>query len=155
MENYVRRVQIAYSTSFSGATVIDLKRRYLLRPLVLVDGRREGHVLSRHLRLRRPKWKLAYRYQGEIFCLGVDAGPGKHLSLKPSDWRKAFEKDFRLSVNTSDRSVGSVSGPGWTLQYRRELRLEIRREEHLIPFFVLVFLSLSEAGIEYPSGDPS
>lgn len=152
VDDYANNVQIAYSSRFTGTVVIGIKRRWILNPKIIVDGTETGKIYSRHFRLRSPEWKTAYEFENGMYYLIIESGPEKSLSLKPSDWKKAFKKEFCITVKSDDEFVGSISGPAWTLQNDRRLKIKIANEKNLIPLFVLTFLNLSETNIQH-SGD--
>ncbi len=150
--DYANNVQIAYSNRFTGTVVIDIKRRWLLNPKIIVDGIKTGRICSRHFRLKSPEWKTAYEFENKMYYLIIESGPEKSLSLNLSDWKLAFKKEFCISVKCSDGIVGSMSGPAWTWKNDRRLKIKIENEKNLISFFVLTFLHLSESNIQH-AGD--
>jgi hypothetical protein len=152
VNDFCNHIRISYSAISSGTTVIDIERRLLFRPKVFVDGRTEGRIITRLFRFDNPRWKIAYEFRNKMFYLYVESGPDKPLSFKLSDWRNAFKKEFKIAVKSDNGIVGTISGPAWTLEVDRKLKIEIMDECNLIPFFVLTFLSLSESNTNGSGG---
>jgi hypothetical protein len=144
VDDYGNEISISFTLHSLKKFVIDIKRRFLLSPKVNINGKQEGKIISRHFKLRNPNWKMALELNGDVYCLIVESGPEKNLTFNLLDWKKAFRKEFAIVIMKNEISIGSISGPAWTLKDERFVKFEITDLNEVVPFLILTFLHLTE-----------
>lgn len=151
IEDSGNRIQVSYS--YNGTSeVIDIQRRWILKPAIRVNGEVAGKIVSRNLKWKKPKLKSGFQINNKFYCLRIDSGPQHALSLNKKDWKLAFSKESKLGVYLDEDLIGYSSSPSWAAD-DFDLELYLPEESELVPFFVLTFLELTEPMVTSGGGD--